>query len=69
MNKIFIFSIRCYKVVISRFFPQRCRFYPSCSTYSIESFEKYGLFRAIGLSVRRICRCHPFNPGGYDPVP
>ncbi|HCF51022.1 MAG TPA: membrane protein insertion efficiency factor YidD [Syntrophomonas sp.] len=46
-----------------------CRFYPSCSSYSLQAVEKYGVLKGGWLSVKRICRCHPFNPGGYDPLP
>ncbi|MDD2619286.1 MAG: membrane protein insertion efficiency factor YidD [Syntrophomonadaceae bacterium] len=46
-----------------------CRFYPSCSTYAIEALEKHGAFKGGWLAVKRICKCHPFNPGGHDPVP
>jgi putative membrane protein insertion efficiency factor len=46
-----------------------CRFYPSCSNYSIQAIEKYGVIKGGWLTAKRIIRCHPFNPGGYDPVP
>ena len=45
-----------------------CRFHPTCSDYAIESIEKYGVIKGIPMALRRIGRCHPFNPGGYDPV-
>ncbi|MGI6467693.1 MAG: membrane protein insertion efficiency factor YidD [Syntrophomonadaceae bacterium] len=46
-----------------------CRFYPSCSSYAMQAVEKYGVLKGGWLSVKRICRCHPFHPGGYDPLP
>ncbi|MEN6327119.1 MAG: membrane protein insertion efficiency factor YidD [Syntrophomonas sp.] len=46
-----------------------CRFYPTCSSYAIQALEKHGLLKGGWLAVRRICKCHPFNPGGHDPVP
>ncbi|NLT20164.1 MAG: membrane protein insertion efficiency factor YidD [Syntrophomonadaceae bacterium] len=63
-----ILLIRGYQKV-SRFTPATCRFYPSCSNYAIEAIEKYGITKGGWLAARRIMRCHPFNPGGYDPVP
>lgn len=61
--------IRLYQLTLSRALPPTCRFYPSCSHYSYESISRYGVWRGGWLAVKRIARCHPFNPGGYDPVP
>ncbi len=58
-----------YRKIISPFLPRSCRFYPSCSAYSAEALEKYGFAKGMYLSIRRILRCHPRNPGGFDPVP
>lgn len=61
--------IRLYRLCLSPFLGQSCRFYPSCSHYTEEAIQQHGLLRGSYLGVHRICRCHPFNPGGYDPVP
>jgi putative membrane protein insertion efficiency factor len=69
LKKILIFLIRVYKGAISPFAGQHCRFYPSCSSYTIEAIEKFGCYKGIVLSIKRILRCNIFNPGGLDPVP
>ncbi|MGC8494030.1 MAG: membrane protein insertion efficiency factor YidD [Syntrophobacteraceae bacterium] len=69
MRSIFLGLLRAYQIFISPLFPQACRFAPSCSHYTYEAIETYGVPRGIYLGLRRILRCHPFHPGGYDPVP
>jgi putative membrane protein insertion efficiency factor len=61
--------IRFYQRFISPGLPPSCRFTPSCSAYALTSIERYGLFRGGWLALKRIGRCHPWSPGGYDPVP
>ena len=58
-----------YRRYVSPVLPARCRFYPSCSAYSLEALQKHGAIRGTGLTIWRLLRCHPFHPGGYDPVP
>jgi putative membrane protein insertion efficiency factor len=61
--------IRGYQRFVSPALPPRCRFTPSCSQYTLEAVERYGLVKGSWLGARRLIRCHPFHPGGYDPVP
>jgi len=61
--------IRLYQVTISQAVPHSCRFVPTCSQYTFEAIEKHGLVRGVWLGGKRVARCHPFNPGGFDPVP
>lgn len=69
MKKILIYIIKMYRKYISPLKSQpTCRFYPTCSQYSLEALEKYGLIKGSYLSVKRVARCNPFNPGGYDPL-
>ncbi|MDR1319399.1 MAG: membrane protein insertion efficiency factor YidD [Treponema sp.] len=68
IRKAALLLIRFYQKAISPHFPSACRYYPSCSVYACEAIEKYGIFRGGFLALRRILRCHPFHPGGYDPV-
>lgn len=63
------YLIRGYQRFISPALPPSCRFYPSCSTYALEAVAKYGLLKGSYLAARRLMRCHPFHPGGVDPVP
>ncbi|MCX8017883.1 MAG: membrane protein insertion efficiency factor YidD [Rhodocyclaceae bacterium] len=65
----FIWLVRGYQLAISPFLPPSCRFFPTCSCYAIEAFERHGAVKGLWLSVRRIARCHPWHPGGHDPVP
>jgi putative membrane protein insertion efficiency factor len=69
MKYIALALIRIYQRFISPLFPPTCRFEPSCSHYGYEAISRYGLLQGGWLAVKRISRCHPFNPGGYDPVP
>ncbi len=69
VKKILLALIRFYQRAISPMFPPSCRFTPTCSHYTYEAIEKYGVVKGGWLGVKRISRCHPFNPGGYDPVP
>jgi putative membrane protein insertion efficiency factor len=69
MRWLLLALLRAYKVVISPLLPPACRFYPSCSQYAAGAIEKHGAMRGGILAARRLARCHPFNPGGVDPVP
>jgi putative membrane protein insertion efficiency factor len=69
MKQLAMALIRLYQNTLSRVLPSTCRFYPSCSQYTYEAMNRYGFWRGGWLGVKRIARCHPFNPGGYDPVP
>jgi len=68
MRKLFILLIRGYKKLISPMLPPSCRFYPTCSEYSIQALEKYGVIKGGAKTIWRILRCNPFNKGGYDPI-
>ena len=68
IKQIVLFLIKIYQK-ISALTPPRCRFYPTCSEYTKQAIMKFGLLKGGILGIKRICRCHPFNEGGYDPVP
>ena len=68
MKRIGIALIRGYRIVFA-WLPSSCRYEPTCSTYAREAIERYGLWRGAGLALARLARCHPFRPGGFDPVP
>jgi putative membrane protein insertion efficiency factor len=69
MKHVLVFLIRAYQRVLSPLLGPRCRFYPSCSHYAAEAIATHGALRGSWLAARRIVRCHPLNPGGFDPVP
>lgn len=69
MKQIFIGIIRFYQKFISPMTPPTCRFYPTCSHYGLEAFQKHGAFKGFWLTCKRILKCQPFHPGGFDPVP
>lgn len=69
MRAAALLLLRGYKRFISPLLPPMCRFEPTCSVYMMQAIEKHGLVRGLWLGVRRLSHCHPFNPGGWDPVP
>lgn len=69
MRRLLIILLRAYKYAISPFLGNHCRFYPSCSDYAVEALQRHGIARGVSLAARRLSRCHPWHPGGYDPVP
>ncbi len=69
MKRILVFLLRVYQYALSPMLGRSCRFHPTCSQYGIEAVQKYGALRGGWLTLRRVCRCHPWNPGGFDPVP
>jgi putative membrane protein insertion efficiency factor len=69
ISKLLILMIRAYRVVVAPLFGNCCRFYPSCSEYGIQAISRHGSARGVWLTAVRIAKCHPFHPGGLDPVP
>lgn len=68
IKKFLLFLIKLYQS-ISKYTPPVCRFTPTCSEYMRQAIVKYGVLKGVWLGVKRICKCHPFHPGGYDPLP
>nr|WP_314276451.1 membrane protein insertion efficiency factor YidD [uncultured Peptostreptococcus sp.] len=68
LAEICISLVKFYRAFISPLKGPTCRFYPTCSQYSIQAFEKYGFLKGLWLTLRRVSKCHPFHPGGYDPL-
>ncbi len=69
LRALLLLSVRGYRFLLSPWLGNNCRYYPTCSAYAIEAIEKYGAGKGLWLAVKRLCRCHPFHPGGVDPVP
>lgn len=69
MRGVLIYLIRGYQWLLSPLLGECCRYYPSCSQYAVEAIERHGCWRGGWLALRRLLRCHPWGPGGYDPVP
>ena len=68
-RRLLIGGVRLYRLLLSPWLGNACRFEPTCSVYTMQAVEKYGALRGVWLGMRRLARCHPFNPGGWDPVP
>ena len=69
MKRLLVLVLRGYQYVLRPMMGSHCRFYPSCSDYAMQAIERHGSLRGTWLTVRRIGRCHPYHPGGFDPVP
>lgn len=67
--RLVVLLIRGYQVTLSPLLPSACRYQPTCSRYALEAVERYGAVKGTWMGAKRIARCHPFHPGGYDPVP
>lgn len=69
MTELLTLMVRLYRYTVGTVLPDACRFQPTCSTYALEALRTHGAVRGTWLTVRRLLRCHPLSPGGYDPVP
>jgi putative membrane protein insertion efficiency factor len=68
VQKAVVCALQGYRALLSPLLPPACRFFPSCSAYALEAVRRYGVLRGGGLALRRLLRCHPLDPGGFDPV-
>lgn len=68
LSRLLMFCIHLYRRLLSPVLPPSCRFHPTCSAYALEAIRRYGAFKGSFLSLRRVLKCHPWHPGGYDPV-
>lgn len=68
MKQLFVYAIRGYRRFISPLLPPTCRFHPTCSDYAQQAFERYGVLRGFWLTIKRLVKCHPYHPGGFDPL-
>ncbi len=68
MRHVLVALVRMYQKYVSPWTPAACRFSPTCSEYAVQALLRYGPVRGLGMALWRLCRCHPFHPGGYDPV-
>jgi putative membrane protein insertion efficiency factor len=69
VKALLLAALRVYQWLLRPLLGANCRFYPSCSDYAMEAIERHGAMAGTWLAVRRVCRCHPYHPGGHDPVP
>lgn len=69
MARILVWIVKAYQLVLSPFFGQQCRFYPTCSQYAVEAIQKHGALLGSYYTIRRLLRCHPWCDGGHDPIP
>jgi len=69
VNRLLVWLLRAYQLLLSPMLGQNCRFYPTCSHYAIDAIRAHGAARGSLLALRRVCKCHPWNDGGFDPVP
>ena len=69
MTNPLVVAIKAYRYAVAPLLPPSCRFHPSCSQYAMEAIERHGGVRGSWLAAKRVCKCHPFHPGGFDPVP
>jgi len=68
LQRVLLFLLRIYQLCISPLLGQNCRFYPSCSNYAMEAIREYGALKGCLMAAKRLCKCHPWHPGGFDPV-